>query len=190
MLERMTVAIDRATKALQPTTKSMPLEVFVDYALDQIRKAGQDEPEMAARRIEALRKATSGAMAVLAKLNAEDLDSEKIHVEVETAWAPAKADGDKPMDLTTAAEQTVTELAPASVKTPESMDLALSKLAKEIEGLRAPARKAAPSAAAPKPDDTWPSDLNTKSFREGVQKSERTLTWGRDPEQVRRAKEA
>ena len=190
MLERMTVAIDRAVKALQPTTKSMPLEAFVDYALDQIRKAGQDEPGMAARRIAALKRATEGAKAMLARLNAEDLDSEKIHVEVETAWAPAKADGDKPMDLTTVADQSVTELEPTKIKEPESMDLALSKLAKDLEGLRVPARKTAPGAVAPKPDDTWPSDMNTEAFRDGVRKSEQTLTWGKDPEQVRKAQEA
>ncbi|MBI5549506.1 MAG: hypothetical protein HY901_36935 [Deltaproteobacteria bacterium] len=199
MLEKITTAIDQVVGELQPSPakKRMPLGTFVAYAVEEIRKAAQEKPETAAPRLLALKASIHGAVATLAKLNAEDTESEKVQVEVLTAWGPSKSEGDKPMDdLTTAADQSEKEISPvagaggsgAFAENPGDLDKALAKLAKEIEGLRVPAKKSSGAAKTPG-NAPWPSDMNTPAFRDGVRKAEEALTWGVDPRDVSGAKE-
>lgn len=195
MLDRVSAAIERVVKGLQtdtPKTKRMALGAFVTYALGQLRKAAEDEPEAAARRLGALKRSVEGALARLAKLNPEDTESEEIDVEVLTAWAPSKAEGDEPMeDLTTGDDQSSKDLSPVAVEAAlgntafaqnlDEVAKALQKMKEELDGKpgkkdRAPAKKA--------DGEGWPLDLNSEQFRKGVQKSDTDPTWGYDPEGV------
>lgn len=203
MLDKVSTAIERVVKGLRedavPRKKRMPLAAFVGYALAQLEKAAKDEPDVAARRLGALKRSVDEVLARMAKLNPEDTESEDIDVEILTAWAPSKAEGDEPEDeLTTAADQSSTEASPAAIEAAlgdtafatnlDEVAKALRKMKEELDGKpgkkgRAPAKKAEGPGS-----DAWPLDLNTKSFREGVQKGDTAPTWGFDPEGVRSPK--
>jgi len=119
-LDNISTAIEQVVKHLRggatTTKRRMSLDKFVRYALAQITKASDDEPGLAKRRLAALKRSVDGVIATLAKMSAEDTESESIKVDVETAFAPTKADGDTPMaDLTTAADQSSTETAVAQL---------------------------------------------------------------------------
>src|SRR5260221_446244 len=121
MLDKISTAIERVMKDLQgdaaPQRKRMRLAEFVSYALAQISKAAKDEPEVAARRLGALKRSVEEVVTRMAKLNPEDTDSEDIDVEVLTAWAPSKAEGDEPEeDLTTVGDQSSTETSPLAIE--------------------------------------------------------------------------
>src|SRR6202158_2805658 len=114
MLDKISTAIERVVKDLHggagPKRKRMRLAEVVTYAMAQISKADKDEPEVAKRRLGALKRNVDEVLAAMAKLNPEDTESEDIDVEVLTAWAPSKAEGDEPEEeLTTADDQSSTE---------------------------------------------------------------------------------
>ena len=113
-LDHLSTAIERVVKNLRaaPTAKKrMPLADFVNHALAQLGKAAQDEPDVAQRRLAALKRSVDDVITKVGKMIAEDTDSESIQVEVETAFAPTKADGDRPMaDLTTAGDQSSSDV--------------------------------------------------------------------------------
>ena len=111
------------------------------FALTEIQKAAKDDPPVAKRRLIALKRSVDDVIAGVAKMSAEDTESEDIEIEVMTAFAPTKADGDSPMDdLTTSADQSSTEVDVETV-TPASGDSTfaenLGQVAKAIEKLKA-----------------------------------------------------
>jgi hypothetical protein len=203
MLDNISTAIERVVKDLQggaaPARKRMRLGEFVDFTMEQLQKAADDEPEAAARRLGTLKRTVDEVLTQVAKLNPEDTDSETVEVEVLTAWAPSKAEGDKPMeDVTTASDQSATETSPLAIKpalgnTSFATNLgdvakALEKMKEELEAK--PGKKEKGPCAAKKADaQGWPLDLNSEGFRKGVQKADTAPTWGYDPEDVATPKE-
>jgi hypothetical protein len=199
MLDKISTAIERVVKDLQggavPKKKRMRIGEFVGYALAQISKAAKDEPEVAKRRLSALKRNVDEVLAAMAKLNPEDTESEDIDVEVLTAWAPSKVEGDEPEEeLTTADDQSSKETSPLAVEPAlgdtafatnlDEVAKALRKMKEELEAKpgkkeRAPAKKAEGAAS-----DAWPLDLNSEAFRKGVQKADAAPAWGYDPEGV------
>lgn len=144
-LDNISTAIERLVKRLRSAggtlTKRMPLDKFVGYALAQIETAATEEPEPAQQRLSALKRTVDTLLARVAKMSAEDLESERIKVEVVTAFAPTK---DSPMDdLTTSGDQSSMEvsLAGLSVATGDSalaenlnaVVKALRKMKRELE---------------------------------------------------------
>jgi hypothetical protein len=192
MLDDISTAIERVVKGLQSATTRMPLDTFVGYALGQIKKAAEDEPKVAGRRLSALKRSVDGALASLTKLNPEDTDSEKIEVEVLTAWVPSKGDGDKPEEeLTAADDQSSKETSPVAVEPAlsnsafaqnlDEVAKALRRMRDELGGKQDGANG---RTEAKKANDSWPLDLNNADFRKGVQKAEAPPDWGFDPDGV------
>jgi hypothetical protein len=143
-LDDISAAIEQAVKSLRggaaPTKKRMTIDEFMTFALTQIQKAAKDDPAVAKRRLVALKRSVDDVIAGVAKMSAEDTESEDIEIEVTTAFAPTKADGDTPMeDLTTAADQSSTEM-DVETMTPASGDSAfaenLGEVAKAIQKLK------------------------------------------------------
>ena len=143
-LDDISTAIEQTVKSLRagtaPTKKRMTLGEFVTFALTEIQKAAKDGPAVAKRRLVALKRSVDDVIAGVAKMSAEDTESEDVEIEVTTAFAPTKADGDTPMeDLTTAADQSSTEVDVETV-TPSSGDSGfaenLGKVAKAIQKLK------------------------------------------------------
>lgn len=143
-LDDISAAIEQAVKSLRggapPTKKRMTIDQFMTFALTEIQKAAKDEPAIAKRRLVALKRSVDDVIASVAKMSAEDTESEDIEIEVSTAFAPTKADGDTPMeDLTTAADQSSTEMDVETV-TSASGDSAfaenLGQVAKAIQKLK------------------------------------------------------
>jgi hypothetical protein len=115
MLDNISTAIEQVVKTLRggaaPTKKRMPLGEFVTFALAEIEKASKDEPPVAKRRLTALKRNVDAVIAAIAKLSVEDTESEDLDVEVTTAFAPTKGDGDTPMDdLTATGDQSLSEI--------------------------------------------------------------------------------
>jgi hypothetical protein len=113
-LDTITATLEHAVKLLQgdapPTRKRMRLSEFMTFTLSEIQKAAKDKPEQAKRRLTTLKHNVDEVISVIAKLAVEDIDGSDIDIEVTTAFAPTKADGDVPMaDLTTASDQSSTE---------------------------------------------------------------------------------
>ena len=217
ILDNLSTAIERVVKTLRgdvaPTKKRIPLGAFVNYAIAEIDKAARDEPAVAKRRLSALKRGVDDVLAGVAKLSAEDIASETIEVEVVTAFAPTKADGDTPMDdVTTAGDQSSTQLSLVGIA-PAAGDTAfaenLKAVAKALETLKAdldepPKPKARVSAkktdgtrsdrgadaaggeheATGQDGDGWPMDLNNAAFLKGDATAEAALTWGADPDEV------
>jgi hypothetical protein len=215
MLDEISRSIEKTVRAhhgVRDTKKRMTLRAFVPYALTQLQKAGAEQQDLATRRLDALKRSVDQVAARVAKLNPEDLDSEKITVEVETAYAPT---GGPQIDgLTTAPDQSSTERALTSVGAAsgdtnfaQNLTEAVKALQKIKEGLE-PAPKNAAAANQPAGSDKprrsaaakatdggdaasepgWPLDLNTGAFRDGVTKAEDEPIWGFDPDGVRSAK--
>jgi hypothetical protein len=209
MLDNISTAIEQVVKTLRGTAqtkKRMTLDDFVSYALAQIQKATKDEPEVAKRRLAALKRSVDDVIAGVAKLSVEDTESEGIDVEVVTAFAPTKADGDTPMDdLTTASDQSSSEtsLAGGAASTGDTAFAEnLREVAKSLETLKAELDAPAegkPRARAKKADgagrqegtgasdpdsDGWPLDLNTDVFLKGAEAEDTGPPWGYDPDGV------
>jgi len=208
-LDKITAVLEQAVKSLRAggpiRRKRMQLDEFVDYAAGQLAKAGQDEPDVAKRRLAALKRSVDDVITQVAKMAAEDTESTSVKVEVSTAFAPT---GDTAIaDLTTAADQSSTETSLAATpsasgggsfaKSLAQVGKALKKMKAELEHTpsgttRAAARKADsdladeleggrdPSEAMPA--EEWPLDLNTGTFLEGTAADATALTWGADPE--------
>lgn len=143
-LDQISTAIERAVTALRgdaPIKKRMSLGEFVTYATAEIQTAAKDAPAIAKRRLTALKRNVDDVIAAIAKLAAEDTESENIEVEVSTAFAPTQADGDTLMsELTTAGDQSSTEvlLAGAGVAAGDSgFAENLGQLAKALQTLKA-----------------------------------------------------
>jgi len=222
MLDNLSTAIERVVKDLRgaaaTTQKRMPLGEFVSYALAQLGKAAQDDPELAQRRLSALKRSVDDVITKVAKMIAEDTESESIKVEVETAFAPTKADGDTPMaNLTTASDQSSSQLSLAGISAATG-DTAfaenLKAVAKTLKALkadleeppksktRAPAKKSdgKPAGRGGERDagdgdasgdaagDGWPLDLATEAFLKDEPGEETELTWGADPDELVSAK--
>ena len=143
-LDDIATALEQAVKSLRggaaPTRKRMKLDEFVTFALTEIQKAAKDTPAVAKHRLVALKRSVDDVITGVAKMTAEDTESEDIEVEVTTAFAPTKADGDAPMDdVTTATDQSSTDLDVETV-TPASGDSAfaenLGQVAKAIQKLK------------------------------------------------------
>jgi hypothetical protein len=114
-LDEISTAIEQAVKSLRggdaPMKKRMSLGAFVSFAAGEIQTAAKDEPATAKRRLTALKRNVDEVIAAIAKMSVEDTESENIDVEISTAFAPTRADGDTPMpDLTTASDQSSTEV--------------------------------------------------------------------------------
>lgn len=114
-LDDLSAKLERAVKALQgdaaPTRKRMTLDEFVTFVSTQIEAAAKEPTATAKQRHRALKRSVDDVIAGVAKMSAEDTESESIRVEVVTAFAPTKADGDKPMDdLTSTVDQSSVEL--------------------------------------------------------------------------------
>lgn len=143
-LDEISTAIEQAVKTLRggdaPIKKRMSLDEFVGFATREIQAAAKDEPAIAKRRLTALKSNVDEVIAAIAKMSAEDTESENIEVEVSTAFAPSRADGDTPMtDLTTAGDQSSTEvpLTSAGVATGDSgFAENLGQLAKALQKLQ------------------------------------------------------
>jgi hypothetical protein len=143
-LDNVSAAIEQTVKTLRgdarPAKKRMKLDEFVSFALTEIQKAAKDDPTVAKRRLVALKRSVDDVITAIAKMSAEDTESEDIEIEVSTAFAPTKADGDKPMnDVTTTDEQSSTEVDLETV-TPASGDSTfaenLGQVAKAIQKLK------------------------------------------------------
>ena len=217
-LDEISTAIEQAVKALRggdaPVKKRMSLGEFVTFAAGEIQAAAKDEPAIAKRRLTALKRNVDEVTAVIAKVSAEDTDSDNIEVEVSTAFAPTQADGDALMpDLTTAGDQSSTEvpLAGAGVAAADSgFAENLGQLAKALQTLKVefgPASEGKPRGRANKaegdrrPDggghgtgggsegggrdeDGWPLDMASQTFLKGGPADDVELVWGRDPDSV------
>ncbi len=113
----------------------------MSFAAGEIQTAAKDEPAIAKRRLTALKRNVDEVIAAIAKMSAEDTESENIEVEVSTAFVPTQADGDTPMpDLTTASDQSSTEvpLASTGVAAGDSgFAENLGQLAKALQTLKA-----------------------------------------------------
>ena len=215
MLDNISTAIEQVVKDLRApaapiTRKRMPLDKFVAYALAQISKAAEEKPRLAKRRLSALKRSVDGVIATVAKMIAEDTESQTVRVEVETAFAPT---GDSPIDgLTTAADQSSTEtsMVGSSQATGGSvfaakMKKTLIKLKADLDGApdakpRKPTKKtdaagepggedrgragAGDAGHGDRTADGWPMDLNTAAFLKGDRDAEAKLTWGVDPDEV------
>src|SRR5215510_9765699 len=198
MLDNISTAIEQVVKTLRgdvaPTKKRMPLGEFVTFALTEIQKAAKDEPPTAKRRLTALKRNVDDVIAAIAKLSVEDTESEDIDVEVTTAFAPTKTDGDTPTDdLTTGSDQSSTEVELTGISSAngdsafaENLDQvakALQKLQDELgsssdEKPRARAKKADANGNRDRGErsersdgdrdaDGWPLDMSTDTFLKG-----------------------
>jgi hypothetical protein len=211
-LDTLSTRLEEVVKLLQsddvPKRKRMPLSEFMTFALTEIQKAAKDKPEVAKRRLATLKRNVDEVIAAIAKLAAEDTESEDIDVEVTTAFAPTKAEGDTPMDdLTTGSDQSSTEVSLAGVS-PASEDSAftenLDQVAKALQKLkddlgepsdekpRTRAKKADANRVRDRGErgergdgdrdaDGWPLDLATDTFLKGDAATEADPVWGYDP---------
>lgn len=211
-LDSLTTTLESIVQKLRgvaPKTKQMSLGDFVGFAVGQLEQAAKDDPTVAKRRLQALKRNVDGAVTALAKLNAEDTDSESVRVEVTTAFAPT---GDPRMgDLTTAGDQSSSEVSPTSL--PQSsggsfaenmadIGKALEKLKAELEPTPDSKRKRTGKAAAAGSDDKggscgdaaaarggrdedgWPIDMASAGFLKGEQAGNGDPSWGFDPDSV------
>lgn len=179
-LDKVAEAIERVLKNRPTATKRMGAEAFVAYVQGQVEKAAKDAPDKAVRRLRALAGAVEAAKQAFV-----DTESEQIEVQIFEE------------ETTAAADETEKEISPvatepalgssAFAENAEDLHKKLDRLGKEIgalrEGGKPPAEKVAKAG-----DAVWPSDLNTREFREGVKKGEDGPAWGRDPAGVRTPK--
>jgi hypothetical protein len=200
-MDDLSKTIERVAENLRgrsaPARKRMSLGEFVSDTLAQIAKAADDDPDVARRRLTAVKRSVDEVLAGLAKMAAEDTNSDHIDVEVVTAFKPT---GDPPIEgLTTAADQSSTEVSVTGVAAAagdsifaENLKEVAKALAQMKAGLDEPpaARSRKPTAKADAPgataggDDEWPVDLNSDAFLQGDASPEAALTWGADPAEV------
>jgi hypothetical protein len=212
-LDSLTTALETIVKKLRggaPKTKQMTLSDFVGFAVQQLEQAGKDEPGVAKRRLQALKRNVDGAVTALAKLNAEDTDSESIRVEVTTAFAPT---GDPRMaELTTASDQSESEVSPTSLPQSSGGSFAenMADIGKALATLKAELEPAADgskrkrtgkaasaghddkegsgggaaAARADRDEDGWPIDMASAGFLKGDKAASGEPAWGFDPGDV------
>jgi hypothetical protein len=148
-MDDLSTAIERAAKNLRggaaPTRKRMSLDEFVTYTLTQIAKAADDPPDVAKRRLAAVKRSVDDVIGGIAKMAAEDTDSERVDVEVVTAFAPT---GDPTIDgITTGPDQASTEVSVTGIAAAtgdtnfaENLKEVAKALAKMKADLEAPAK--------------------------------------------------
>ncbi len=180
MLEQLAGAIEQTLKGTgsekkpAPTRKMTP-EGLVGHALAEIQKATKEEPERAKRRLAALARAVDTAKQAFV-----DTRSETIEVEVFQEETTAQADKSEKETSPVALEAALGNSAFAA--NAEDLNKALAKLQKELEGLRASGNAQHGDDKVQKGDETsWPFDMNSRAFREGVKKGEDAPAWGYDP---------
>lgn len=179
VLDRVTEAIERVLEDARPTAKTerMTPDGLLAYAIAQIEKAAKEKPERAMLRLRAL-----GRTVTAAKQAFVDTESESIEVEVFEE------------ETTVAADDSESEISPvaagaalgssAFAHNAEDLNKVLAKVEKELESLRG-ARTSAGAKVQKGHTIDWPSDMNTREFREGVKKAEEKPSWGEDPAGVR-----
>ena len=174
MLDKISAAVERVLKDARPVRKErMGPEAVVTYAAAQVEKASHEPAEKAMCRLGALR-----ATVELAKQAFVDSASEQIEIQVFEEETTARADDSEKEISPVAAEPGLGSAAFAS--NPEDLTKSLARLAKDLETLRD--KPAAESGAVAKTTEAeWPLDMNSREFREGVQKGEDGLAWGFDP---------
>ncbi len=184
-LDDISVALEQAVKTLRagaaPVKKRMKLDEFVTWAVTELEKAAKDDPAVAKRRLVALKRSVDDVIAGVAKMSAEDAESEDVDVEVTTAFAPTKTEGDAPMDdLTTATDQSSTDIDPgriASAIGDSAFAENLGEIAKAIrrlkEGLRATTSDDMPRARTKKRQAGDGDGERGDDEREGREESER-----------------
>ena len=211
-LDSLTTTLEAVVQKLRggaPKTKQMSPSEFVSFATGELEQAAKDEPAIAKRRLQALKRNVDGAIAAVAKMNAEDTDSESVRVEVTTAFAPT---GDPPMsDLTTASDQSSSEVSPTSLSSGggnSTFAKKLTEVTKALETLRAELGPAATDAQrkrtgkaaeanrgdgasagdatahAGRDADGWPIDMASTRFLKGETAGTSGPAWGYDPDEV------
>lgn len=203
-LDDINDALARIAKALPGatgdgrTSRKLTLDEFITHVRAEVAQIHKDEPVVARQRVAMLERSIKSVQAQVAKLSFADLGGGGVKVDVETAFAPL---GEPPIEgLTTAADQSSTEISPVSAggtaSTSATFAENLAEVAKALEQLssKLSARPAGekPAAASEKPAAAapgatakavgWPLDLNTSSFRDAVSKDEDAPAWGFDPD--------
>ncbi|MBI3184628.1 MAG: hypothetical protein HYZ28_21030 [Myxococcales bacterium] len=183
MLEKVSTAVERVLKDTRPVAKTQRMgpDDLVGYAIAQLEKAAKEPPDKAVRRLRAL-----GQTVEAAKQAFVDSESEAIEVQVFVEETTAAADKSEKEVSPVALEAALGSSAFAA--NPEDLNKALTRLGTELQALRAPAQKAdkgGEGKVAKGEDATWPFDMNTPEFREGVRKAEDGPAWGADPAGVR-----
>ncbi len=167
--------------------KSMTVAEFTSHVVSEIQKAAGEKPERAAERLSMVQAAVAKAAQVLEQ-SYVDVDSEKIKVEVfqepTTELAENSDRTGNILSVQPAAAPTAFAANPEDLaKTIEKLREQLAALtAKEDEGKKSEKeddKKAKEREHKEKREASWPFDLASKEFREGVQKQE--TDWGRDP---------
>ena len=177
-LDGIASAIEHVVGQRRPAaTKRMDPDAFAAYALDQIEKAAKDPPERAVRRLRAL-----GGAVETAKQAFVDQASETIEVPVFEEETTAAADESEKEISPVAAEPALGSSTFA--ENPEDLHKRIDRLQKDLAALRGDTKPQADKVA--KGGETvWPSDMNTREFRENVRKAEDDPAWGPDPAAVR-----
>lgn len=152
-------------------TKEVPMtpNEFMTHAVAEVAKAAKEEPEIAKRRLDLLRKNVQTLAAHIAKASWEDTERVSVSVFVD----PGQVD-------TTEQEGKMTVPQPeASIASNEGQTLgkALDALAKTLADLNPKAGATAATATTPEtpPAFAWPQDINAKT----IEKSDDG--WGGDP---------
>lgn len=182
MLDQLADGIERVLKSQgatgAPKTRKMTPDALMAHAVAEIQKAAGEPAERAKRRLAALSRAVDTAKQAYVDTASEDI--EVVLFEEDTT---ARADESEKETSPVALEAALGNAAFAS--NPEDLHKALGRLAKDLAGLRGEAPADKPKAegekVAKEHHAEWPFDMNTKAFREGVQKAEDGPAWGYDP---------
>lgn len=182
MLDQLAEGLERVLKSQgatgAPKTRKMTPDALMAHAVAEIQKAAAEPAERAKRRLAALSRAVDTAKQAYVDTASEDI--EVVLFEEDTT---ARADESEKETSPVALEAALGSAAFAS--NPEDLHKALGRLAKDLAGLRGEAPAVEPKAqgekVAKEHHAEWPFDMNTKAFREGVQKAEDGPAWGYDP---------
>jgi hypothetical protein len=185
MSEKLAVGIERLLKAQKAETplltRRMAPDALMAHALAELQKAASEPVERAKLRLSALGRAIQTA-----KQAYVDTASEEISVEVFEEETTAASDDSEKETSPVALEAALGNSAFA--ENPEDLQKALGRLAKEISSLRGAVKtkkskedtENAGEKDAKADTTVWPFDMNTRAFREGVQKNEEGPAWGYD----------
>lgn len=188
MLEQLAEGIERVIKSHGSNgatkTRKMTPDGLMAHALSEIQKAAGESPEHAKRRLAALSRAVDTAKQAFV-----DTASEDVEVEIFEEETTARSDDSEKETSPVALEAALGNSAFAS--NTEDLHKALGRLAKDIAGLRGGAPASSPKSDEKSEEDKvkkdaaeWPFDMNTKAFRDGVQKAEDGPAWGYDSDRM------
>lgn len=179
MLDKLSAGIERVLKTHRTGAASqvrkMAPDALMAHALAEIRKASGESVECAQQRLSALSRAVQAA-----KQAYTDGASDEVEIEVFEEETTAAADESEKETSPVALEAALGSSAFAA--NAEDLKKSLGRLAEEISSLRTGTRKAEdPGEKTAKPAAAeWPFDMNTKAFRQGVQKGDEGPMWGFD----------